>query len=371
MRLSVERDELYRAMQIASSIIPSRQLTDIFSNMLMVADSGELKITATDLEVSAIISLPADVDESFSFAIPSKKMTQLVRELPNTIIDMECDEDYKLTIKPKGGEIDEVYNISGVPADDFPEIPFPTNVSWVSFSADELEDIFAKTVFASSQGKDTFQYVFNGIYFFSSGNTLDVVATDGKRLSFIRKEKEIPNGLEISAIVPIKAIQEMRKVISDVSECQLAFDEKQAYFKAENVVIIARLIEGKFPDYEAVIPSDTAITVKLDRELVLSSLRKASLFTKEEQFRKTFFSFRRNQLILSSEDELGSAKISIPIEYADEDFDIAFNNSYVSDVLKAVKSESFYIGMNGSKVPALFWFEDEENFKYVLMPVKT
>jgi len=197
------------------------------------------------------------------------------------------------------------------------------------------------------------------------------VATDGKRLSFIRKEKEIPNGLEISAIVPIKAIQEMRKVISDVSECQLAFDEKQAYFKAENVVIIARLIEGKFPDYEAVIPSDTAITVKLDRELILSSLRKAGLFTKEEQFRKTFFLFKRNQLIISSEDELGSAKIKLPIEYTDEDFEIAFNNLYVVDVLKAINSQSFSIGMNGSKDPALFWFDEDGEFKYVLMPVKT
>ena len=193
MRISIERDELYKAMQIASSIIPTRQLTDIFSNMLVSTNGGNVYITATDLEVSAIISLAADIDEEFSFAIPSRKMAQLVKELPNSIIDIESDENYKISIKPKGSDIDEFYSISGVPADDFPDITAPSDMVWIDFSADELEDIFSRTIFSSSQGKDTFQYVFNGVYFFSNNEVLDVVATDGKRLSFVRKEKDFPS----------------------------------------------------------------------------------------------------------------------------------------------------------------------------------
>lgn len=371
MKITVDRNLILNAFNIADAIIPSRQLNDIFSYALLKIENKNLYVYATDLEVYIKVFIAGIDAADDGITLPSKKMISVIREFSGDTIDIEWDDNFRATIisnEKKG--IERKFVIAGTSPDEFPFIEMPQNIDWIDTEADMLKDALNKTYYASSQGKDTYKHIFNGVFFDGKKDELNIVASDGKRLSYVQRIIENQNGFNISAIVPSKAILELEKVLEGKKTCKMAFDDRHAYFEIDDILIVSRLIEGQFPDYEAVIPKELKYTVTLNREKVLSALRSASIFAREDKFEKTLFVFEKGQLNIKSESDLGEAEVSIDIEYADEPISIVFNNSFVIDVLKSVDFENFIIGINSDSEAALFLFDDDKDYKYVLMPVK-
>jgi DNA polymerase-3 subunit beta len=367
MNLTIAKDQLISGLQAVQNIVGSRTTLPILSNVLLRAEGNRLELTATDLDVSVSCSVEAQVKKPGSTTIPVKKFFGIARELGSQELELSTDEKHVTSLSAGAS----FYKIRGLAAEEFPPIPKIKDDRMVSLPQEKIRGMMKKTSFATSS--DESRYVLNGIFVSMKDNKLTMVATDGRRLALVDEEVDIPEAALGDYIIPSKAINELNRLMTDAGKVELRFGDNQASMillpeKGPKVSITTKLIEGNYPNYRQVIPSEVKERVTLGREELLHALKRAEIMTSDKA-NSVKMSFTTNNLsITANSPDVGEARESIAINYKGPDITVAFNPGYMIEPLNALADEEIFFELIDELSPGVMKINGP--FLYVVMPMR-
>jgi DNA polymerase-3 subunit beta len=363
MEVILDRDAFLKGLQMVQNIVEPRQTLPILANVLLETEEGSVRLTATDLEVGARVSIPARVMGKGAITVGARKLAEIVKELPAAAVALKVGDNAGVSLRCGG----VTYKLVGMPPDDFPPVVPASPAAWLTLEAKTLRDMLSQTSFAISH--DETRYALNGVLFSLSGKEMRLVATDGHRLALsVRTLGEI--GRPVTGIVPRKAIAEIMRVLGAGEEVQLAITENQFVLQMPNFVMTARLIEGQFPNYEAVIPKGHPGKLVIARGALTSALRRVSVMAEERNKPvKLILSPAALRLSAASQD-LGEAEETLDVDYAGEEVTIGFNSRYVLDAISPVENEQVVLEFKDSLSPGVVRSATEEGYCCVIMPMR-
>ncbi len=336
-------------------------------NILIEADQNKLSVFATDLEVSLTDSAPAKIHQSGKVAVSAKKLFEIIKELSEGPIKLIKKENNWLTIEQ--GKYRS--QLVGVSAEEYPIFPTYNSESFLKINGPTLKDMIDKTSFSISN--DETRYYLNGVLFeIQPSQGFKMIATDGHRLSFINKQvNDLKNSINQGVIIPRKGLFEIKKLLENVeSSVEIAIEGSQFILKFDSTVLMIRLIEGKYPNYNQFIPSKLQQKVIINREKFLGSLKKVSMMANEKS-KAVLLNLSKGKMEISSNNpELGDAKDEIEIQYNGSDMKIGFNARYIQDVLNNMTFDEVDFEFNDQVSPGVIRPHDDKNYTCVVMPMR-
>lgn len=368
MKFSVERNILISAIQTASETIASRTNMSILSNVLIDADDSGLRICATDLKVSFETRVDASVIEAGTTTVFCDKLLGILRSLPGGEIAFTYDTQSggdSIVIRPQFKNID--FTLRSIPADKFPEVQTRAPETYFSIGQAELTTMITQTVFAVSD--DETRFFMNGVFLASAENALTMVATDGRRLSYItRTSNEAVPEFE-GVIVPPKVLNLVRRLAGSEGTLQLAIADAQMFFAFGNYSIGSALIDGQFPNYRRVIPEQQDHRLEVSREELQEALKRVSLLV--EKSRRIYVDLSAGHLELRSEEnDVGVAREDIAVEYDGPDMTLALNCTYLSDPLKVMECERVALAFTQPNRAITLSPVPESDYFHIIMPMQ-
>ncbi|MCB4792234.1 MAG: DNA polymerase III subunit beta [Elusimicrobia bacterium] len=367
MKIICSKGELVKGTQIVQTIVSPRSTLPILSNFLMEAEGQTIKLSSTDLEVGVSCFIKGEIVKEGSITIPAKRFSDIVRELnDDKNIEIKTDESNEINIKCEKSH----FVLMGLPKADYPVLPsFPKEGAF-TVSQPVLKKMLRRTVFSASM--DETRYVLNGVYLILEEENLKMVATDGRRLSYIYKSG-MDKKIERRAIIPSKAVNELQRVLAsddEKEEVKIGLTENQIAFQFSLITIISRLIEGTFPNYEQVIPKKFESQIKVNTKNILSAVRQMALLVSDKTSIVKFF-FANNVLRISaSAAGLGSGEVELDIDYKGQKLEIAFNPSFLIDIFKNIDEDELYFELTSSLNPAVVRPVNDKNYICVVMPMR-
>lgn len=359
------RDQLLAPLQSVCGIVEKRHTLPILSNVLIEKDGEKLTLLATDIEIQITTRAPAVGAEKVAMTVGARKLQDILRSLPESSEVSLALDDKRLQLKAGKSR----FNLQTLPAEDFPRMSTadgqPTRLS---VSQKQMKRLLALVQYSMAQ--QDIRYYLNGLLLVVKGNEIRVVATDGHRLAYA--SEILPDSpAPIEVIIPRKTVLELSRQLSDNdNSLEIALTPTQARFNFGSIELVSKLIDGKFPDYERVIPQNHGKVVKLNRDMLLRSLQRAAILT-NEKFRGVRIVLAEASLkIISSNAEQEEAQEEIEIEYNGDSLDVGFNVTYLLDVLNNVSNEIIELHLADANSSALFVLPGNETFKYVVMPMR-
>lgn len=362
MKFSIEQDQILEALQKVQSIVSQRTTLPILSNVLLEADNGKLTLTTTDQEVSVRTSLEVDISESGSTTLPVRRFFSICRELPSHQIDITVSSNDVAEISSGASN----FKLEGLSKDDFPPMPsFEESFSY-QLKQGTMKDILQKTSYAAST--DESRAILNGSLMAFRDNKLTVVSTDGRRLALVEQEIDIPEEAELDIVVPTKTINELIKTLGEEGEASIKTSATQVAFEFGNIFIISKLVDGTYPNYRQVIPSQCEERIAIDRETLHSAVRRVSLML-DDQAASVKMKITENRIeLLTSSPEVGEAHESVPVKYSGKDMTIAFNPAFLMAPLKHLDSDEVFLELSDELSPGVI--KSNVPFLYVIMPIR-
>jgi len=336
----------------------------ILANILMEVDA-DIELTGTDLEVGLKARVEASVEKPGSITIPGKKVFEIVKSLRDgETVTFETGKEQTLRILSGASE----FKVHCLPREDYPQVPEPKFARNIVLPLDKVQEMIDGVYYAITQEQ---RYYLNGAQMTLKNKLIELVSTDGHRLAYTSVALDaLRPAAPISVIIAKKTLGELRKLASEVVAFDM--DESNLFFKVKNRTLISRVIESKFPNYEAVIPKDNALALIVPRAEICDAIRRVSLLSAERS-RGIKFSISKNKLrLFSSNPEMGEAKDEIDVEYKGPDLEIGFNAQYLLDFLTTVSADSVRFELKDENSAALLRPEAKDGMKYlyVLMPMK-
>lgn len=363
MKLSIDKNIFLDALKKIQTIVGLRTPLPILMNVFLQAGDESLTLTTTDLEVSVRIKIDAKVSREGETTLPVRRLFAICREMPESQIAIVVGSDNVASIDSGSSH----FKLMGLSSEDFP--PLPKFESSISYELDQsvLKNMLEKTEYAASTEES--RYILNGLLFSFKGDNFTVVATDGKRLALVEQELNLPTEVETEFVVPTKSVTELIKVLGDEGTVSINADENQVSFEFSNILIISKLIEGTYPNYRQVIPAESDERIVLEREMLLTALKRVSLLT-ESQTASVVFSFGNNQLQLEANTpEIGESRDTLPIRYDGKEIAISFNPEYFMQPLRQLASDEVFIELTDKFNPGVI--KSNIPFLYVIMPIRT
>lgn len=348
---------------MVQNIVEPRQTLPILANVLLEADGDTMRITATDLEVGARVSMPAKVGSKGGITVSARKLGEIVKELPAAALALKVGDNASVSLRCGGVS----YKLVGLSPDDFPPVVPPSPSAWLTLEAKMLRDMLSHTSFAISH--DETRYALNGILFSLQPKDVRLVATDGHRLAMA--SCPVAEGVgPLTGIVPRKAVAEIQRVLGAGEDVQLALTENQFVLQMSNFVMTARLIEGQFPNYEAVIPRAQPGKLAIARGAFTAALRRVSVMA-EERNKPVKFVLGDGVLRLSaSSSDLGEAEEALDVDYKGDEVTIGFNSRYVLDALSPVEEEAVVFEFKDALSPGVIKSSGNDGYCCVIMPMR-
>ncbi len=365
MKFSIKKEEIASELQLLQGIVEKRNTMPILANILVNATEKEIELTGTDLEVGLKTHFPAKIEEEGSITLSGKKIFEVVKSLPEGK-EVTFEESGDLTMKITSGE--SRFKVLCLPKEDYPQVPEAKFEKKIVLPLDIFQEMIDRVYFAITQEQ---RYYLSGALLIIKNKSMELVSTDGHRLAYTANSfKDLKVEEEIRAIVAKKTLSELRKFEDEAIEFDL--DESNLFFKVENRTLMSRIIEGKFPDFEAVIPKDNPNTFTVSREELTESVRRVSLFSTERSKGIKFFIEKDEIRLFSSNPEMGEAQDRVGIDYKGDSLEIGFNSQYLLDFLSAVKTERIQFEFKDSNSSVLMKPEVSEKveYLYILMPMK-
>ncbi len=365
MKFSIKKEEIASELQLLQGIVEKRNTMPILANILVNVTEKEIELTGTDLEVGLKTHFPAQIEEEGSITLSGKKIFEVVKSLPEGK-EVTFEETGDLTMQITSGE--SRFKVLCLPKEDYPQVPEAKFEKKIILPLDIFQEMIDRVYFAITQEQ---RYYLSGALLIIKNKSMELVSTDGHRLAYTANSfKDLKMEDEIRAIVAKKTLSELRKFEDETIEFDL--DESNLFFKVENRTLMSRIIEGKFPDFEAVIPKDNPNTFTVSREELTESVRRVSLFSTERSKGIKFFIEKDEIRLFSSNPEMGEAQDRVGIDYKGEGLEIGFNSQYLLDFLSAVKSERIQFEFKDSNSSVLMKPEVSEKveYLYILMPMK-
>lgn len=373
MKLSIEKAELLRALNRIQAIVEKRNSMPILANVLIEAkkdgDKGTLQFSATDLEVGVRALQPIELETPGSLTVGAKKFFEVVRELPDETVRLESTANSYLDIRCGRSH----FTLAGTAAEEYPTLPEFSPEQTVSLPAELLSGMIERTMYAASV--DETRYNLNGVYFevHEDLGKLRMVATDGHRLAMVDREVTGDlKGLQSGVIIPRKGLAELKRLLDEdeTTEVELAFEGNNGFARKGEVTLAMRLIEGEFPNYQQVIPSEPGVQLILDTERLAKSLRRVVLLSSERSRAVKLEISEGEAVVTSNNPDLGDARDELDIDYAGENLSIGFNARYVLDALGSLHAKEVRLGLQGDLSPAVLVPTNDEDALAVVMPMR-
>lgn len=363
MEVILDRDAFLKGLQMVHNIVEPRQTLPILANVLLEAQEESVRLTATDLEVGARVSVPSRVAAGGAITVSARKLAEIVKELPAPSLSLKTAESAAVVLRCGGVN----YRLVGLPPDDFPAVVPASPPGWLTIEAKTLRDMLSQTSFAMSH--DETRFALNGVLFLFQPKEVRLVATDGHRLAV--SIRSVGQGLSgVSGIVPRKAVTEIMRVLGSADHLQIAITENQFLLQMPNFVMTARLIEGQFPNYEAVMPRSQPGRLTLNRGELAGALRRVSLMA-EERNRPVRLVLAPGSLTLSAAShDLGEAEERLEVEYTGAEITIGFNSRYILDALGPMDREEAVFEFKDGLSPGVLKAPDDEGYCCVIMPMR-
>lgn len=361
MKLVASKESILEGLQKVQSGISTRNTLPILSNVSLTAEDGKVHLTATDLEVSVQTSFEAKVAREGATTLPARRLFSIIRELPSADIEINVDDKDVATIKSGSS----VFKIIGISHEEFPPLPKFEGQRTFSLEQATFKKMLAATHYSASTEES--RYVLNGVLLSFKDDKLTVVATDGRRMALYEQAVEFPEHSAGDLVVPNKTVNELVKNLGVEGNVKIMAGENQAAFEFGNLTITTKLIDGTFPNFRQVIPSQCEERVAVEREQLYNTVRRVSLVS--DKTSSVTMAFDKNQLTVStSSPEVGEASESIAIKYNGKPMAIAFNPDFVMDCLRSLTNDEVALEFSDELSPGVL--KCDAPFLYVLMPMR-
>lgn len=365
MQIKINREVLLKPLTNVSSIVERRHTLPILSNLLLEAKNNHIQLTATDLEMQISLNIESNFNGEISTTISAKKLLDICRSLPEGAdIDM-ANNDSRIIVKAGKSR----FNLQTLPAADYPVMTKVTaNNTQIKISQLVLKKLFKQVEFAMAQ--QDIRYYLNGLLLEVNENKLNIVGTDGHRLSFTSATL---NGSyeKTETILPRKTVIEIIKLLDDSEEeVIIEINAGQVNFSFGEIKLISKIIDGKFPDYNRVIPVGHQNTFSVNRLAVLTAMQRASILSNEKYRGIRMVLSNHNLKLISTNTEQEEAEEELEIDYAKDALDIGFNVTYLIDVLNNVSDETINFSFADANSSCLITVPNDDNYKYVVMPMR-
>ncbi len=339
MEVVIDRDAFLKGLQMVQNIVEPRQTLPILANVLLEAEGESVRMTATDLEVGARVSVPAKVGGKGAITVSARKLAEIVKELAAAAVALKVTENVTVSLRCGGA----TYRLVGLAPDDFPPVVPASPQSWVTLEAKILREMLTQTSFA--------------------------VSHDETRLAF--STRSLGNAIPTATgIVPRKAVTEIMRVLGAGEEVQIAITENQFVLQMPNFVMTARLIEGQFPNYDAVIPRTQPGRLAAPRSLLTAALRRVAVMA-EERNKPVKLALSPGSLkVMASSQELGEAEEILEVEYAGEEMVIGFNSRYLLEAMAALDKDQVLFEIKDAQSPGVIKSAEDEGYCCVIMQMR-
>jgi DNA polymerase-3 subunit beta len=362
MKLKGNRQRLLDAFTVVGSVVAPKSIKPILKNVRLVVSPEGATLLATDLEVAIRYKVVLDsVEEGGGVLLPSSKVLGILKESEGDEVEINSD-GHSIELLCGNGR----FKVLGEDPEEFPVVPSFDDDQSFMLQRELFRTLVKKTTFATA--KERTRYAFNGVRFEVEGDEARMISTDGKRMAVKTLPIDNPDGLNVGRIIPTKGLQTFDRVLTEEDkDVQISLQEKQAMIKTSCAEVSSRLVEGAFPNYQAVIPKETPCSASFPRGELLSALRRAAILTNDES-KSIKLSFTESNLTLTSRAiDVGESKVELATVYEGEPLDVAFNPDYLIEGIRSMDAESITLRLSGKNTAARV--DGEESFIYVVMPV--
>jgi DNA polymerase-3 subunit beta len=378
MELAIERVSLQNSLAMVQGIVERRNTVPILGHVLLEPDGNKLRLSATDLEVGIRTEVACKASAKGSLTLNARKLFEIVREAEGDEVTFKSLENDWVELKCGRAR----FKMMGLDPRSFPAMPAQATKGGaeparkavkgdLKVAATVLAAMIDKTLFAVSP--DEARYNLSGVYIDSpAAGTARMVATDGHRLSMV--DREVAGfTMQGGAIIPRKGMTELRKLLDQAGdgEVELTLDGSLAWIKRGATEVSMRLVEGEFPDYRGVIPKQSRYQVSVGRDLLLSAIKRAAIFSNERYHGVKFGLSSGTLTVSSASPEMGEASETLDVEFGGDEFSIGFNASYVQQVLSVIPEDSeAVLGLSDEVSPGVITTPSDSQFTYVVMPMR-
>jgi DNA polymerase III subunit beta len=365
MKIKCTQQDLSAALSIVNRAVSSNNTLPVLNNIRLFAENGELKLSATNLEIAINATVMADVERGGTITVPAKSITAYVGLLKNEMLELELNGT-ELMIKSTGSDT----NMKGIPSDEFPLLPKIEEGISISLPGTSVRNAIDMVAFAASTNIS--RPVLTGIFWQMSGDTMKLAATDSYRLAEKTMLLEEPVTEEIKFILPAKTAQELAKILGmlDSESVEIVIGKGQIMFVANGVELTSRLIEGNFPDYEKILPSESKTKAVLATEDFVLALKKMSVIVRDNNNNVKLSVGEGKISVVSDETQVGHGNSDLEAETNGDSQETALNASYVLEVLSHLKDKHVNLGLNDGLSPVKVEPAQESGYVHIIMPLK-
>ncbi|OHB46538.1 MAG: DNA polymerase III subunit beta [Planctomycetes bacterium GWF2_40_8] len=370
MKIKCNKDTIKKGVHIVENVVSGSNINPMLQNVKIVANDNTLELSTTDLEVSVSYLIDSvEIVEPGQMVVPEDKIASIVKEWTEDSIEI-TEENKKCIITGKNS----YFKILCADPEEFPTIPQFINDEYIEMDKNILADMIKKTAFIILGDKT--RYGASGVFLDICENHIKMVANDGRRLAEVRKKINNPNGITKNCIIPIKGVLQIQKIVGEPDRIgagghddivKLRIEEKRILVNTKNSTTCSQLLEGQYPKYEEVIPTNLDKRVILDKHEFTSAVRRGSVMTTDD-YKLLKFKFTGKTLEISCvSPDVGESKVVIPIEYTGEELEIGLNPEFVLDFLKNVEAEEVKLEMKDPGTAGVF--KTGGGCTYVIMPM--
>lgn len=361
MKVIINKDGILEGLQKVGSIVGSKTTLPVLYNVYLKAEGGKVFLTATNIDVTVRTSVEANVSREGGTTLPARRLTSIIRELPATEIEINVDDKDVATIKAGSSR----FKIIGISEEEFPALPSLDEGKTYTLDQGVFRRMIASTSYSASHEES--RYVLNGVLLSFKEDKLTMVATDGRRMALYEEPVEFPDELAGEFIVPSLAVNELTKTLGAEGKIKIVAGQNQISFAFDDIFIVSKLIEGTFPNFRQVIPSACEERVSIERELLLTAIKRVSLVSDKSNTVNLVFSKNHLELQASAQD-IGEASETLAVKYGGKDIKISFNPEYLMDCLRALTSDEIALEISDDLSPGVV--KCDAPFLYVLMPMR-
>ena len=364
MKLTAAREELLAPLQSVIGVVERRQTMPVLANVLLAARDNRLSVTGTDLEVELVATCAVSVQQPGDITVPGRKLLDIFRSLPEKVSVMLSTEGERVSVRAGRSR----FTLSSLPASEFPLVEEINAQQTLTMPQGEFRRLIDKTHFAMAQ--QDVRYYLNGLLLETDGRALRAVATDGHRLALCETELSGKARTSQQVIVPRKGVLELQRILGTENNIELAVGTNHVRAQIGEIRFTSKLIDGRFPEYARVIPSNPPKTVEADRENLRQALQRTAILS-NEKYRGIRLTARPDLLTLQAHNpEQEEAEDQVEVSYKGEEVEIGFNVNYLLDALSAIEGDKVQIGLTDSNSSCLIHAPGTMHTRYVVMPMR-
>jgi DNA polymerase-3 subunit beta len=363
MKFSVAREALLKPLQAVIGVVERRQTMPILSNVLLIAKEGQLSVTATDLEVELVAQAEVESEAGGEITVSGRKLLDICRALPEGAVVNVSVSGEKMAVRAGRSR----FNLATLPAAEFPVVEDIKAGQSITVGQDILGRLFDKTHFSMAQ--QDVRYYLNGLLLETGAGQLRAVATDGHRLALCQADIDGEVD-EQQVIVPRKGVLELQRLMGGDGDLNIELGANHIRIQLDGIRFTSKLIDGRFPEYERVIPKESSNELKADRGAFQGALQRTAILS-NEKYRGIRLVIRDSGVVLQAHNpEQEEAEEELEVEYSGEDIEIGFNVNYLLDALGAVDGDEVTLSVQDSNSSCLIRRPGNDDCKFVVMPMR-